>query len=226
MKFGSSTPRFEDRFIAPYPTRLIGDRAYDSDRLDAAQSDRVADGIGMTDVGALPQSNMSFGYGINNNGQIVGPSLIDLEPHAFLVSDALVLTDLGSLGGGDSIAYDINDVGQVTGQSWTNDDSSHAFVWAAGSMRDIGTLGSQNSVGRSINFSGNIAGESETGAGQTTRAFRFTEADGMVNLGALGRPYRKNPKARSATARTATAGSGREFEAGSEKLINGNVLLR
>ena len=26
----------EDRFIAPYPPRLIGDRAYDSDRLDAA----------------------------------------------------------------------------------------------------------------------------------------------------------------------------------------------
>jgi hypothetical protein len=33
------------------------------------------------------------------------------------------------------------------------------------------------------------------------------------------RPYRKNPKARSATARTATAGSGREFEAASEKLM-------
>jgi hypothetical protein len=32
------------------------------------------------------------------------------------------------------------------------------------------------------------------------------------------RPYRKNPKARSATARTATAGSGREFEAASEKV--------
>ena len=26
----------EDRFIAPYPRRLIGDRAYDSDRSDAA----------------------------------------------------------------------------------------------------------------------------------------------------------------------------------------------
>jgi hypothetical protein len=40
------------------------------------------------------------------------------------------------------------------------------------------------------------------------------------------RPYRKNPKARSATARTATAGSGREIEVASEKPIRGNVLLR
>ena len=100
------------------------------------------------------------------------------------------MADLGSLSvpssSGDSIANDINDVGMVTGQSWTNDNSSHAFIWTSGSMRDIGTLGGQNSVGQSINFRGDVAGESETGAGQTTRAFRFTEADGMVDLGTLG----------------------------------------
>ena len=39
-------------------------------------------------------------------------------------------------------------------------------------------------------------------------------------------PTEKTPKAHSATARTATAGSGREIEAASEKLINGNALLR
>jgi probable HAF family extracellular repeat protein len=154
---------------------------------------RYADSVGMIDVGALSQSNMSLGYGINNNLQIVGVSfLIGLEPHAFLASESLVLTDLGSLsdpgslGGGDSIAYDVNDVGQVTGQSWTNDNSSHAFIRTSGSMRDIGTLGGKSSVGRSINFSGKVAGESVIGAGQTTRAFRFSEADGMVDLGTLG----------------------------------------
>ena len=39
-------------------------------------------------------------------------------------------------------------------------------------------------------------------------------------------PTEKTPKAHSATARTATAGSGREIEAASEKLINVNVSLR
>ena len=38
----------------------------------------------MIDVGGLPQSNMSLGYGINNNLQIVGISFsAGLEPHAF-----------------------------------------------------------------------------------------------------------------------------------------------
>jgi probable HAF family extracellular repeat protein len=151
---------------------------------------RHAASTGMVDVGALPHSNVSFGYGINNGGLIVGPSLVDengdTEPHAFLASDTLVLTDLGSLGGGDSIACDVNNEGQVTGQSWTNDSWSHAFLWTSGSMRDLGTLGGKNSVGRSINFSGRVAGESENGVGQTTRAFRFTEAEGMVDLGTLG----------------------------------------
>jgi probable HAF family extracellular repeat protein len=152
---------------------------------------RYADSVGMIDVGTLPQSNMSLGYGINKNLQIVGLSfLAGLEPHAFLAQEGFPIIDLGSLSvpssSGDSIANDINDVGMVTGQSWTNDNSSHAFIWTSGSMRDIGTLGGQNSVGRSINFSGDVAGESEIGSGQTTRAFRFTEADGMVDLGTLG----------------------------------------
>jgi probable HAF family extracellular repeat protein len=147
---------------------------------------RYADAVGMVDAGVLPQSNMSLGYGINNNLQVVGLSFVTgLEPHAFLAQEGFPIVDLGSLGGGNSVANDINDVGMVTGQSWTNDNSSHAFIWTSGLMRDIGTLGGKNSVGRSINFHGQVAGESEIGAGSTTRAFRFTEADGMVDLGAL-----------------------------------------
>ena len=123
---------------------------------------RYADSVGMIDVGALPQSNMSLGYGINNSLQIVGLSfLASLEPHAFLAEEAFPIIDLGSLSvpssSGDSIANDINDVGMVTGQSWTNDNFSHAFIWTSGSMRDIGTLGGKNSVGRSINLSGKVA---------------------------------------------------------------------
>jgi probable HAF family extracellular repeat protein len=151
---------------------------------------RYADGVGMIDVGVLPKSNMSWGYGINNCGQIVGPSLVDengdSEPHAFLASDALILTDLGSLGGGSSIAWDINDHGQVTGESWNTAGGSHAFLWTSDGMRDIGTLGGNYSVGRSINDCGQVAGESDIGTGQTIRAFRFTEGEGMIDLGSLG----------------------------------------
>ena len=52
-------------------------------------------------------------------------------------------------------------------------------------MRDIGTLGGNTSVGRSINESGQVTGESKIGADKTTRAFRFTEGVGMIDLGTL-----------------------------------------
>ena len=147
---------------------------------------RYADGVGMIDVGVLPKSNMSFGNGINNGGLIAGACLVnvngDTEPHAFLASDALVLSDIA--GGGTSIANDINDQGQVTGQFWNPDE--HAFLWTSDGMRDIGTLGGKYCAAWSINDSGQIAGESHIDAGQTIRAFRFSEAEGMINLGTLG----------------------------------------
>jgi probable HAF family extracellular repeat protein len=150
---------------------------------------QYGDGVGMTVVPAL--TDLSIATGINNNLQIVGLSfLAGLEPHAFLAQEAYQTIDLGSLSApsssGDSVANAINDVGMVTGQSWTNDDFGHAFIWTSGAMRDIGTLGGNNSVGQSINFRGEVAGESEIGSGRTTRAFRFTEDNGLVDLGTLG----------------------------------------
>ena len=150
---------------------------------------RYADGAGMIDVGVLPQSNMSWGYGINGGGQIAGPCLVnvngDTEPHAFLATDPHALTDLGSLGGGASIAWDINDQVWVSGESWNATGEVHAFVWTSAGMRDIGTLGGNYSTGRSINNRGQVAGESRISVGEATRAFRFTEGEGMIDLGAL-----------------------------------------
>jgi uncharacterized membrane protein len=77
------------------------------------------DGFGLIDVGALPTSNFSWGYGINDEDVIVGPSFVDVggdtvPTHAYLASATLTLTDLGTLGGESSFAHDINNQGQVT----------------------------------------------------------------------------------------------------------------
>ena len=148
------------------------------------------DGFGLIDVGALPTSNFSWGYGINDDDAIVGPSLVDVGgdtvSHAFLASATLTLTDLGTLGGEFSFAHDINNQGQVTGEASIQTGETHAFLWTSGAMQDLGTLGGNYSVGRSINDLGQIAGESRIDAGDTTRAFRFTESTGMISLGALG----------------------------------------
>jgi probable HAF family extracellular repeat protein len=148
------------------------------------------DGIRIFDVGALPPLNLSWGYGINDHGKIVGGSFVDLggdsEAHAFLAESGGALVDLGTLGGDFSFAYDINNVMLITGEASNQAGDTHAFVWSPGNMRDIGTLaGGNRSVGRSINERGQVAGESTFGRRDGTLAFRFTEADGMVGLGTL-----------------------------------------
>ena len=147
---------------------------------------RYVDGLGMIDVGVLPPFNISEAHGINSGGLIVGHSYVgDFVPHAFLASATLNLTDLGTLGGEFSAATDINDQGRITGEAANAAEDRHAFVRTSAGMQDIGTLGGNRSVGLSINESGQVAGESRIGPGEATRAFRFTEGAGMINLGTL-----------------------------------------
>jgi probable HAF family extracellular repeat protein len=54
-----------------------------------------------------------------------------------------------------------------------------------GIIGDRSFLDDAGRIGRSINERGVVAGESTFGRGSATRAFRFTEADGMVSLGTL-----------------------------------------
>ena len=147
---------------------------------------RYVDGLGMNDVGTLPPGNISAGQSINSGFFIVGGSFVaGFVPHAFRANATLNLTDLGTLGGEFSNAWDINDHGVITGEASNAAEDVHAFVLASAGMQDIGTLGGMTSIGRSINESGQVAGESRIGTGQATRAFRFTNGVGMINLGTL-----------------------------------------
>jgi probable HAF family extracellular repeat protein len=145
------------------------------------------DSASMVDIGAFQPFNFGWGYGINDYGTIVGGSFAGGgDPHAFLAGSPFDLIDLGSLGGVFSFAHDISNAGLVTGEASNQANDTHAFIWSPGNMRDIGALaGGNSSVGRSINERGDVTGESTFGRGSATRAFRFTEADGMVSLGTL-----------------------------------------
>jgi probable HAF family extracellular repeat protein len=81
--------------------------------------------------------------------------------HAFLWEDG-TMTDLGTLGTGESYAWAINNRGQITGYSDTSKGQTHAFLWEGGVMTDLGTLGGKYSFAYAINDHGQVVGASYT----------------------------------------------------------------
>ncbi len=139
----------------------------------------------MIDLGTL--GTHSHALAINEKGQVVGffetrfPNGEAGPFHAFLWENG-TLIDIGSLGGGSTVAYAINNRGQVVGRSGTR-----AFLWEDGIMRDLGTLGGSFSLAQAINDKGEIAGLSENARGQEDA---FLWKDGaFTDLGNLGQGW-------------------------------------
>lgn len=149
-----------------------------------SQSYAVAD-LGSLDAGGL--MDVSYASGINNFGDVVGSSYVALSLHAYLWKKSQGMQDLGTLGGGNSIAYAINDFGTVVGQADLANSETHAFLWTKlGGMQDLGTLGGSESVAFGINNVGQVVGESYPTNGSAPHAFLWTRQSGMQDLGTLG----------------------------------------
>ncbi len=149
------------------------------------------DGV-ITDLGTLPGHISSDANGVNNQGQIVGWSFgnqgYDCDEgscyaHAILWENG-TMTDLGTLGGDDSIANGINDQRQVIGWSRNLDYDIHAFVWQNGTMTDLGTLGHYYSEAYAINDHGQVVGSSGTDAGGNHAV--LWQNGMIIDLGTLG----------------------------------------
>ena len=107
--------------------------------------------INLPTLGAEGTSR-SVSYAINDSGQIVGWSEItdqgscpDSELSAYHISHGFVysngqITDLGTLGGGCSIAAGLNNQGNVVGWAHTSENRQHAFLYRQGAMHDLNDL--------------------------------------------------------------------------------------
>lgn len=84
------------------------------------------------------------------------------------------LTDLGA----GNLPKAINNAGQVVGQG-----NGQAFLWTNGTLTTLGTLGGTQSAANDLNDSGIVVGWSFDANG-LKRAFQWTSANGMENLGA------------------------------------------
>lgn len=113
-----------------------------------------------------------------------GPPAATAVAAPAVAATSYTITDMGSLGLGESIPYGINATGQVTGYSYLSTTYTvpcpldypgtkctahpyHAFLYSNGTMTDLGTLSGHNSIGESVSLSGQVAGWSTTSKGGT-----------------------------------------------------------
>ncbi len=126
-------------------------------------------------LGALPGGSISFGFGVNDSGSVVGNSSNGTsQTPAFYWNGAM--NNLGTIGGSSATAQFINDNGQISGNSNTSGDhSTEAFYAASGSSTPTAiTLGGTASTATAMNSSGQVAGTSALSAGTIQQAFLYT----------------------------------------------------
>ena len=154
------------------------------------------------ELSPLPGDTVSFAFGVNDNGEVVGvsglcsnvslpPNATPGGPHAVLWEKDGTVTDLGSLPGGvmNNVAGSINNRGQVVGTSVLSDGTVHSYLWTRESgMKDIGSFpGAVVTVTPccgSINDSGQAVGFSVDGATGNPTAFVWQKGV-MTDLNAL-----------------------------------------
>jgi probable HAF family extracellular repeat protein len=103
------------------------------------------------------------------------------------------LTDLGTLGGDNSVPIWVTNSGDVIGYSETGkvdgfgNPIQHAFLWSKGMMQDLGTLGGNNSFGLGGNAEGQIVGYADVPGGATSHAALWYKGT-VTDLGTLAGP--------------------------------------
>jgi probable HAF family extracellular repeat protein len=147
---------------------------------------------GVKDLGPLNDlggQNLSMPYAINSRGQMAAANVTNGAYRALLYGGAW--TNLGTLGGGESLGFGLNEMAQVVGRSLTSSGLTRAFLWTPGGtngvpgnrpMRDLGTLGGAYSEANAINKSGQITGFAHTGT--YDHAFRYSGGT-MTDIGVL-----------------------------------------
>jgi probable HAF family extracellular repeat protein len=126
---------------------------------------------------------------INNQGQIAAANVRSGSYRALLFGGAW--TNLGTLGGSESLGSGLNSSSRVVGYSANSGGAQRAFLWTPGGadgvasnpqMKELGTFGGTSSAAFSINTSGQIAGYAQTA--KNDHAFRYS-GGAMTDIGSL-----------------------------------------
>jgi probable HAF family extracellular repeat protein len=160
----------------------------------------------LTNLGALPGGYNSYGQALNTRGTVVGsaengvtdPDLGIAEFEAVLWRNGQI-TNLGTLGGNESLAFDINDRGQIVGAAANAvpDPASffgfatqtRPFFWENGVMHDLDTLGETDGVAYLMNARGQAMGQFYVNSGAAVDPIFWDEDGNAVDIGTLGGTY-------------------------------------
>jgi probable HAF family extracellular repeat protein len=125
------------------------------------------------------------------------------SPSQNLIKSELVTSTTGfpMIDLGEGIANGVNNSGKVVGQFWIQPSGSpHAYLWfKRNGGNDLGCFGygPQDDLSEAIDINdlGLVVGSSWMPMGEThpTRAFFWSNKDGMVNLGTSGEPDQSKP---------------------------------
>lgn len=152
--------------------------AVEADIYAAARTTYRVINLGAGELAELPA--------INDSGQVSFSLQTGVGARGFFY-DGKASRDIGTLGGSTTNAVGLSNAGQVTGHSTIPAGFEHAFVWSTGNgLIDLGTLpGAANSAASAINNLGVVVGTSEGVPSTPPRAFRWSAADGIEDLGAF-----------------------------------------
>lgn len=116
----------------------------------------------------LPQS---WGFGIHESTDVVGGAVTGGNQRRAVIwsktGDEWIISELGTLGGSESMALAIGSSGQIVGWSRLPADVAvRAVLWDDGSMQDLGTFGGPSSTAYGLNAAGDIVGWAHTSGGE------------------------------------------------------------
>jgi probable HAF family extracellular repeat protein len=141
------------------------------------------------DLGVVGSGTQSYGYGMNDNGQVVGISGTGGTANNAAIYSGGTFSYLNKGSYRDCIAYGISDNGAVAGsvdiKTGINPAQQNPCVWtSSGTLTYIGNLGGATGNGYSycVDNSGQVVGVSATASG--SHAFLWTATGGDVDLGA------------------------------------------
>jgi probable HAF family extracellular repeat protein len=142
-------------------------------------------GGGMVDLGTLGGSYVMLSA-VSEGGQVIGSSTPpgDVAYHAFSWSRAGGMHDL-TFDGSASSPKAVSNAGHVIGDGQTTTGGSYGFVWTEDDGIVAVTLGGPYSSANAVSDMGQVVGSSTTSSASPSRAFSWTRAGGVVDLGTL-----------------------------------------